>query len=122
MEKKMKKIFLLSFLFITISINAQSFVQTGEFSVERTKVSNYMLDSGSDQERTLQLNITFPKAFNNKPEVMLSVTKFDGEKGINTRFSVKVLSVHKAGFSMEIKTWGGSKIHMIGGMWMAIGE
>lgn len=118
----MKKMSLILFVFISYSICAQSFVQTGEFSVERTKVSNYMLDSGSDQERTLQLNITFHKTFNNKPEVMLSVTKFDGEKGINTRYGVKVLSVSKSGFSMEIKTWGGSKIHMIGGMWMAIGE
>lgn len=118
----MKNLFFIIFLSFVFSINAQSFVQTGEFSVEKTKVSNYMLDSGSDQERVLQVNVTFPKPFNNKPEVMLSVTKFDGEKGINTRYSVKVLSVHKAGFTIEIKTWGGAKIYMIGGMWMAIGS
>ncbi|MCX7874568.1 MAG: H-type lectin domain-containing protein [Melioribacteraceae bacterium] len=118
----MRNLFFILFISLFVNLNGQSFVQTGEFSVEKTKVSNYMLDSGSDQERTLQLNITFPKQYKNKPEVMLSVTKFDGEKGINTRYSVKLLSVHKAGFSMEIKTWGGSKIYMIGGMWMAIGE
>lgn len=118
----MKSLILIIFFGLTLSINAQNFVQTGEFSVEKTKVSNYMLDSGSDQERLMQLNVLFPKPFNNKPEVMLSVTKYDGEKGINTRYSVKVLSVNKTGFSIEIKTWGGSKIYMIGGMWMAIGS
>lgn len=118
----MKGQFFVIFFGIVFLINAQSFVQTGEFSVEKSKVSNYMLDSGSDQERIMQLNLLFPKPFNNKPEVMISVTKYDGEKGINTRYSVKVLSVNKTGFSMEIKTWGGSKIYMIGGMWMAIGN
>jgi hypothetical protein len=35
---------------------------------------------------------------------------------------VKTVSVHKAGFTLEVKTLGGTKINLIGGTLMAVGE
>ncbi len=109
------------FFFCVNSIFAQLKVQTGIFNAD-SNISNYMLAAGGDAERVLQLNVTFPKPFTKTPEIQLSVTRLDQDKGNNTRYDIKVVSVHKAGFLMEIKTWGGSKIYLIGGTYLAVGE
>lgn len=103
------------------SIFGQLKVQAGIFNAD-SNISNYMLAAGGDAERVLQMNVTFPKPFSKTPEIQLSVTRIDQDRGNNTRYDVKVVSAHKAGFLMEIKTWGGSKIYLIGGTYLAIGE
>lgn len=109
-------------LLISASIsNAQMKVQTGLWIADKN-ISNYTLAAGGEMERTVVLNITFPKSFTTNPEVSFSITKFDADTNINTRYDVKVVSVHKAGFTLNVKTWGGTKINLIGGTWMAIGE
>ncbi|MFA7227684.1 MAG: H-type lectin domain-containing protein [Melioribacteraceae bacterium] len=122
MKKTSFVIAIIGILLVTASIsNAQLKVQTGVWNADKN-ISNYMLASGGDMVRTLSLNITFPKPFNSKPEVSFSITRYDGDANINTRYDLKVVSVHKAGFMLEVKTWGGSKINLIGGTWMALGE
>jgi len=103
------------------SLFAQLKVQTGIFNAD-SNISNYMLAAGGDAERVLQINVTFPKPFTKTPDIQLSVTRIDQDRGNNTRYDLKVVSAHKAGFLMEIKTWGGSKIYLIGGTYLAIGE
>jgi len=123
MRKHIFTICLFAFLiFAAVSLNAQVRAQTGVWNAEKTTISNYSLGAGGEMERSVSLSISFPKPFNTKPEVILSVTRYDGDANINTRYDVKIVSVHKAGFKLEAKTWGGSKITMIGGTWMAIGE
>lgn len=113
---------LLAVIFLTSSVStAQMKAQTGIWNADKT-ISNYMLAAGGDMERTLRLSVTFPKPFDSKPEVIVSITRYDGDANINTRYDVKVVSVHKAGCTLEIKTWGGTKINLIGGTWMAVGE
>jgi len=122
MRKHILTISLFTFLILAAtSLNAQVKVQTGTWNANRT-ISNYMLAAGGENERSVNISVSFPKPFNTKPEVILSVTRFDGDANINTRYEVILVSVHKAGFTMEAKTWGGSKINLIGGTWMAIGE
>jgi hypothetical protein len=101
--------------------NAQMKVQTGIWNADKN-ISNYTLAAGGEMERTVTLNITFPKPFTAKPDVSFSITRFDADTNINTRYDVKAVSVHKGGFTLEVKTWGGTKINLIGGTWMAIGE
>lgn len=121
----MKKTLLTLSLFLIMLISSTSIaqikVQTGIWNADKT-ISNYSLAAGGEMERYVTLNITFPKPFNTKPEILFSVTRYDGEGSINTRYDCKVVSSHKGGFQLEIKTWGGTKIHLIGGNWMAIGE
>jgi hypothetical protein len=121
--KKTSFVFTLIGLFlIAASVsNAQLKVQTGVWNADKN-ISNYPLASGGELERTLSLNITFPRPFNTKPDVTFSITRYDGDANINTRYDLKVVSVHKAGFTLEVKTWGGTKINLIGGTYMAIGE
>jgi hypothetical protein len=122
MKKVSFALMIVGLILIAASVSsAQMKVQTGLWNADKN-ISNYMLASGGDMERTLSLNITFPKPFNSKPEVSFSITRYDGDANINTRYDLKVVSVHKGGFTLEVKTWGGSKINLIGGTWMAIGE
>lgn len=114
---------LLLVLLLTASVsNAQLKVQSGTWGADKRTVPSYMLGAGGEVERSLTLSFTFTKPFIAKPEVIVSINTFDGDANINTRYDVKTISVHKAGFTVEVKTWGGSKINMIGGTWMAIGE
>lgn len=121
MKKSLAVFIVIVFFLGGQSLFAQLKVQTGVFNADKN-ISNYMLAAGGDMERTLQLSITFPKPFTKTPDVQLSVTRLDEDKSSNTRYDIKVIAVHKAGFSMEVKTWGGSKIYLIGGTYMAIGE
>ncbi len=109
------------FFIMSSAANAQMKVQAGIWSADRN-ISNYMLNAGGEMERTLSLNVPFPKPFTSKPEISFSITRLDADTNINTRYDVKAVSVHKGGFTLEIKTWGGTKINLIGGTWMAIGE
>jgi len=122
MRKHIFTISLLAFFVLAAtSLNAQVKAQTGVWNADRN-TPNFLLGAGGEAERSVYINISFPKPFNTKPEVILSVTRYDGDANINTRYDVKITSVHKAGFSIEAKTWGGSKITMIGGTWIAVGE
>src|SRR5215510_10483056 len=95
---------------------AQSF-QTGKFSVDRT-VTNYSLDQGNG-DRTVTVEVNFEKPFTERPVVALSVTTLDASKDANTRFEVKTLTVSRDGFVIQVRTWSDTKIHALGGSWMA---
>jgi hypothetical protein len=122
MRKLSFTLILFAILLITAaSSKAQMKAQTGLWNADKN-ISNYTLASGGEMERSVLLNITFPKPFVSKPELIFGVTRFDADSKINTRYDVKLVSLHKAGFTLEVKTWGGTKINLIGGTWMAIGE
>ncbi len=122
MRKHIFTISLFIFLiFASVSLNAQVRAQTGIWNADKT-ISNYSLAAGGELERYVTLQITFPKPFNTKPEIQFSITRYDSDANINTRYDAKIVSSYKGGFTLEIKTWGGTKINLIGGTWMAIGE
>ncbi|OGU68695.1 MAG: hypothetical protein A2499_16605 [Stygiobacter sp. RIFOXYC12_FULL_38_8] len=121
MKKSLVAIVALVFFFGSHTLFAQMKVQTGVFNADKN-ISNFMLAAGGDMERTQQISVTFPKPFTKTPDIQISVTRIDQDRGNNTRYDVKVTNAHKAGFMVEVKTWGGSKIYLIGGTYMAIGE
>jgi hypothetical protein len=96
--------------------NAQVF-QSGKFNVDRT-VANYSLDQGSG-DRTVTVEINFERPFDERPQVALSVTTLDSDKGANTRFEVKTISVSRDGFVIQVRAWADTKIYSLGGSWMA---
>ena len=79
----------------------------------------FSLDKGSG-DRTLSVEITFPKPFDVKPDVVLSLNSIDADKGANLRIAMKAISISRDGFTIQIKTWGDTKINSVGGYWMAI--
>lgn len=109
------------FLFASNTLFAQMEIQTGKYKFDPT-ISNFSLAYGGDQERVHLLTITFPKPFKTVPQVMIGVTKYDGDRSSNTRFDVSVTSVSKTTIQIQAKTWGGTKIYLLAGEWIAIGE
>ncbi len=114
---RISKIFGVVFLLFTASLFAQQ-VQTGTYRFDRF-LKDYTLDK-NDGDRTVQLEVTFEKPFEVKPEVLVSVNFIDADKATNLRYEVKTLSVSRDGFLVQVRTWSETKIFAIGGGWMAV--
>jgi len=109
--------FVAGFLIIgAMTANAQVF-QAGKFLVDRT-VPTYSLDQGNG-DRSVTVEITFETPFNERPIVALSVTNLDISKDTNSRYDVKTISVSRDGFVIQVRTWSDTKIHSLGGSWIA---
>jgi H-type lectin domain len=111
------KIITLFFLIFSASLFAQQ-VQTGTYRFDKN-IKDYTLDK-NDGDRIVQLEVTFQKPFDTKPEVLVSVNYFDGDKSTNARYEVKTISVSRDGFLVQVRTWADTKINGIGGGWMAV--
>jgi len=46
----------------------------------------------------------------------------DVDKNAAVRYAVKPISVSRDGFTVEVKTWGDTKIFSIAGFWVAHAE
>jgi hypothetical protein len=109
-------IFCLSFT----AVLAQSGIQSGKFAVN-SSTNGYTLNKNSG-DRSVSIEITFPKPCETKPVVVLSVTSVDADKDTNVRYSVEAVSVSRDGFTVKISTWADTKIHGISGQWIAYTE
>ena len=110
-------VFILSSLTITFS---QSKFVTGKF-VANTNNSGFTLDKNTGP-RTFSLEVNFLNPFESRPEVVISVTTLDADKGTNVRYNVEAISISRDGFTIKITTWDDSKIYGIGGNWIAYME
>lgn len=102
---------------LTVTTSAQQ-VLTGTYRFDK-KLANYTLDKESG-DRSMEMEVTFAKPFETKPEVLVSVNYLDSDKNLNLRYELKTLSVSRDGFTVQVKTWGDTKIYAIGGGWMAV--
>lgn len=108
----------LFFLSLTALVSAQT--QSGQW-ITSTGSAGYNLDANTG-ERVTTLEVSFPKPYEVKPKVIVSVSQMDADKGSNTRFNVEVLSISRDGFTIKVKTWADSKVFSIGGYWLAYTE
>ena len=113
----MKKALLTLGLFLMVSAVAlsQSQVLSGSWGGIQEKIWG-----GYRWVFTVEVN--FLKPFENKPDVVVGVSAIDAVSGTNLRYSLKAKSVSRDGFTVEVKTWGDSKILSIGGFWVAHAE
>jgi hypothetical protein len=114
---KISKIFIVLFLVFTASLLAQQ-IQTGNYRLDRN-LTDYTLDK-NEGDRVVQLEITFNRPFDVKPDVILSVNYLDADKDKNIRYEVKTSSISRDGFLVQVRTWSDSKIFSIGGSWIAV--
>ncbi len=115
--KKAGLVIALFFVMGMVSTFAQE-VQSGSFSAS-TATPNYSLASGSG-DRTYSIEVNFPKGFDVKPDIILSVSMLEADKSVNLRYDVMAKQISRDGFMITIKTWGDSKIQLIGGSWLAV--
>lgn len=108
----------LFFIVFAVMVSAQT--QSGQW-LSKAGDKDYSLDSNSG-ERSTTLEVNFPKPYDIKPKVVVTVSQLDSDKGFNSRYNVEVLSVSRDGFTVKIKTWADSKVYSIGGYWLAYTE
>ena len=93
-------------------------VQSGAFSAG-AGTPNYTLDKGSGP-RTFSIEVSYPKGFDVKPDILISVNSLDADASTNIRYEVVAKGISRDGFVITIKTWSESKIFNIGGSWLAV--
>lgn len=122
MEVQMKRLFLISTLFLLVSAFAfsQTQVLSGTWGASSDTKSYTLNQNSGDRSITIQVN--FLKPFENKPDVVCGISSIDVDKGTAVRYAVKPISVSRDGFTVEVKTWGDTKITSVTGFWMAHAE
>jgi hypothetical protein len=115
----MKKLLLT--LGLLLMVSAVAFSQTQVLSGDwggNQETKYYTLHENTG-ERVFTVEVNFLKPFEDKPDVVVGVSAIDAVSGSNLRYSLKAKSVSRDGFTVEVKTWGDSKILSIGGFWVA---
>ena len=118
MKKLSALAYILFFVAFTAMVSAQT--QSGQW-FSKAGDPGYNLDANTG-ERSTTVEINFPKPYDVKPKVMVSVTQMDADKESNCRYNVEALSVSRAGFTVKIKTWADSRIFSMSGYWIAFEE
>lgn len=118
----MKRLLLISALFFMVSAVAfsQTQVLSGTWGASSDNKS-YTLNANSG-DRTVTIQVNFLKPFENKPDVVVGISSIDVDKSTATRYAVKPISISRDGFTVEIKTWGDTKINSVTGFWVAHAE
>ncbi|MCW8994746.1 MAG: H-type lectin domain-containing protein [Psychromonas sp.] len=117
----MKKLLLTLGLFFMVSAVALSQTQVLSGSWYGNSETKYYTLHENTGERAFTIEVNFLKPFENKPDVVVGLSNIDAAPG-NLRYSVKAKSVSRDGFTVEVKTWGDTKIMSIGGFWVAHAE
>jgi hypothetical protein len=118
MEVLMKKLLLTLGLFLMVSAVAFSQTQVLSGDWGGNKDTKYYTLHENTGERVFTVEVAFLKPFENKPDVVVGLSNIDAAPG-NLRYSIKTKSVSRDGFTVEVKTWGDTKIMSIGGFWVA---
>ena len=118
----MKRIILVSALMLMISVVAfsQTQVLTGTWGAS-SETKSYTLNQNSG-DRTITIQVNFLKPFENKPDVVCGISSIDVDKSTAVRYAVKPISISRDGFTVEVKTWGDTKINSVTGFWVAHAE
>lgn len=122
MEDRMKNLLLTLGLFLMISAVAFSQTQVLSGTWGGNKDTKYYTLHENTGERKFTVEVNFLKPFENKPEVVCGISMIDVDKGTAIKYAVKPISVSRDGFTVEVKTWGDTKILSVSGFWVAHAE
>lgn len=107
-------------MIVLFSITTIGQVQSGDFFFDKSS-PGYNLDKNSGM-RFVEKEINFPKPFETKPTVYVTVSVLDAVSKSQIRYAVEPKGVSRDGFVVKISTWGDTQINGIGGMWFAQAE
>ncbi|MDH3269022.1 MAG: H-type lectin domain-containing protein [Ignavibacteria bacterium] len=118
----MKRLLLLSALTLMLSDVAfnQTVVLSGNWGAS-SETKSYTLNQNTGY-RTITIEIFFLKPFKVKPNVVVGISSIDVDKSAPVRYAVKPISVSRDGFTVEVNTWGDTKINSVTGFWVAHAE
>ncbi len=115
----MKKLFasLVLFLFLGLFISANAQSQSGSYYFD-TNTPNYTLHD-KDGKRTVDIEVTFKKPFEKRPNIVLSVITMDVKSMEDLKYAVEPKSISRDNFVVSVTVWGKTQINSIGGNWLA---
>ena len=122
MEDRMKNLLLTLGLFLMISAVAFSQTQVLSGTWSGNKDTKYYTLHENTGERKFTVEVNFLKPFENKPDVVVGISSIDVDKSTAVKYAVKPISVSRDGFTVEVKTWGDTKIYSVTGFWVAHAE
>lgn len=85
------------------------------------KVQGGMIESGDINSTAVYFPIVFPVAYTNTPTVIVSISKFDMDAGVNGRMLVEAQSITTTGFTCKVETWSGQHLFASAVSWIAFG-
>ena len=118
----MKNLLLTLGLFLMLSAVAFSQAQVLSGVWGGNSETKYYTLHDNTGERKFTVEVNFLKPFENKPEVVCGITMIDVDKNSAVKYAVKPISVSRDGFTVEVKTWGDTKILSVSGFWVAHAE
>ncbi|MCK7522122.1 MAG: H-type lectin domain-containing protein [Ignavibacteriales bacterium] len=109
------------FLMVSAVAFSQAQVLSGSLGRQfRNKIlTHFTIITG---ERKFTVEVNFLKPFENKPDVVCGITMIDVDKNTAVKYAVKPISVSRDGFTVEVKTWGDTKVVSVSGFWIAHAE
>ena len=116
----MKKAFLVTVIYFVLCIGIKAQTQSCDFFFDKS-TPGYTLDRNNGM-RFVEKEINFPKPFDTKPQIYVTVSVLDAVSNSQIRYSVEPKGVSRDGFVVKISTWGDTQINGIGGMWFAQAE
>jgi hypothetical protein len=111
-----KALFAALFLILSVGLFAQQ-IESGVFDVN-TNTKGYTLDKNSG-DRIFTLEVRFNNPFETIPNVVVGLNKMEFDKNTNARVDVQATAVSRDGFVLRIKTWGDTRVLVLGGSWVA---
>lgn len=111
-----KALFAALFLVLSVGLFAQQ-IESGVFDVN-TNTKGYTLDKNSG-DRIFTLEVRFNTPFETIPDVIVGLNKMEFDKNTNARADVQATAVSRDGFVLRIKTWGDTRVLVLGGSWVA---
>lgn len=114
----MKKVLAILFVMSFCSVLFAQQVQSGDFKLTGDS-PGYTLNK-NEGDRTMSIEVAYDVPFDKKPSVILSVTALEADTNVRVRYNVTASAVSRDGFVIRIKTWGDTKLHQIGGSWIAV--
>lgn len=111
-----KTLFAALFLMLSLGMFAQQ-IESGVFDVS-TSTKGYSLDKNSG-DRIFTLEVRFNTPFETIPDVICGLNKMEFDKETNARVDVQATAVSRDGFVLRIKTWGDTRVLVLGGSWIA---
>jgi hypothetical protein len=104
-------------------------IVAGHVSFDDTQPGWTLLDRTHEERegeegtvRTFAGRVTFDRAFVAPPVVQIGITGFDIDNGDNARLNVRIITIDKKGFDVELATWWNSRLWSVDLNWIAIGH
>ncbi len=109
------------FFTVTVTESAPNHFETNIFDAGYLATPGWTLDTGSGG-REHRETITFTKAFNAPPEVMVAISMLDIGNAANSRARVEAQSITKESFDLVFSTWENTTLYSLRASWLAFGD